>query len=74
MLYLYKELLYMGKDYPIPYEDFCHKLRTAFKAKKGLSEPKDVENALALGEHIKREMIALHKLRIYRAMKRNYNL
>lgn len=62
----------MGKDYPIPYEEFCFKLRKAFKGKKELTESEDIEKALALGEHIKSEMIALHKLRIYRAVKRNY--
>lgn len=72
VLYLFKELVYLGKDYPEPYEKVSRKLKKAFRAKKDLKDPSEIEKALALGEHVKNEMIALYKLRTYRAVKNNY--
>ena len=63
----------MGKDYPMPYPVFCRKLKGAFRSKRELSDPEAIEKALEHAEYIKKELIALHKLRIYRAVKRNYN-
>lgn len=72
VLYLYKELLYMGKDYPEGYDAFRRKLHGAFRKKSQLDTPGDIEDALDFGEYMKRELITLYSLRTYRSVKRNY--
>lgn len=62
----------MGKDYPDGYDAFRRKLHGAFRKKSQLDSQQDIEDALDFGEYMKRELIALYKLRTYRAMKRNY--
>lgn len=59
VLYQYKELIYMGKDYPAGYDFFIKKLRGAFKGKSTLSDPQDIEKALALGEYVKKGIYIL---------------
>lgn len=54
VLYLYKELVYMGKDYPAGYEFFIKKLRVAFKNKSTMTDPVEIERALGFGDFIKK--------------------
>lgn len=72
VLYQFKEMLYIGKDYPMPYDEFKMALKRAYRSKRELVKLSEIEKALEHGEYIKREMIALHQLRRYRAIKRNY--
>ncbi|CAN6602402.1 hypothetical protein TRVA0_002S01112 [Trichomonascus vanleenenianus] len=72
VLYLYKELLYMGKEYPQGYDFFRGRLKRAFKNNSGIKDPKEIEKRLEHGEYIKKELIALYTLRTYRAVKNKY--
>lgn len=54
VLYLYKELVYMGKDYPAGYPFFVQKLRQAFRKKAGISDSAEIEKGLLFGEFIKK--------------------
>lgn len=54
VLYLYKELVYMGRDYPAGYSFFIQRLRQAFRKKSILTDPVEIEKGLALGEYIKK--------------------
>ncbi|KAI8919936.1 hypothetical protein DFJ77DRAFT_220961 [Powellomyces hirtus] len=70
---LYKELLYMGREYPnggIAY--FKPKLKAAFMKKKDMTDSKDIEAALKQGDYIKKELEALWFLRKYRHVKQQY--
>lgn len=69
---LYKELLWMGRDYPQGYKYFRDRCHKVFKAKSGMTDPKEIENAIKLGEYVKKELEALYFLKRYRAMKRAY--
>lgn len=62
----------MGKDYPSDHRQFCLQLKNAFRAKSNLTNIGDIENAIAHGEYVKRELETLYKLRVYREMKRRY--
>lgn len=72
VLLLYKELLYIGKDYPAPYDQFRKKLKLAFEKNKSLDADEDINKAISFGEYMKKELVALYQLRVYRAVKRNY--
>ncbi|GAA5875750.1 hypothetical protein JCM8547_007057 [Rhodosporidiobolus lusitaniae] len=68
---LYKELYYLGKEYPDPSYPIHQKLHSCFLAHVGADEKK-VEEGIRKAEFIKRELEAMYSLRKYRAMKRNY--
>ncbi|KAF9512483.1 hypothetical protein BS47DRAFT_1486276 [Hydnum rufescens UP504] len=69
---LYKELHRIGRDYPDPAYDFHGKLRRLFERNRHLTEKNEIERALALGEHIKNETLALYSLKKYRHLRRIY--
>ncbi|KAH6913308.1 hypothetical protein BKA70DRAFT_1262427 [Coprinopsis sp. MPI-PUGE-AT-0042] len=71
-LALYKELHRLGRDYPDPSYDFHGKIRRMFEKNKDLNDREQIENALKLGEYIKKETMALYSLRKYRHLKRMY--
>lgn len=88
VLYLYKELLYMGKDYPYVessrkkkkkanqnsqgYDYFRKKLHKAFDKGRNIKDPNEIEKRLEHGEYIKKELVALYTLRTYRSVKTRY--
>lgn len=53
-LYLYKELVYMGKDYPAGYDFFIKKLRSAFRNRSTMTDPVEIEKAIGFGDFIKK--------------------
>ncbi|KAL0954786.1 hypothetical protein HGRIS_003735 [Hohenbuehelia grisea] len=69
---LYKELHRLGRDYPDPSYDFHGRVRRMFEKNRNLTNPEDIEEALKLGEYIKKETLALYSLRKYRHLKRMY--
>ncbi|QWU85983.1 hypothetical protein CA3LBN_000201 [Candidozyma haemuli] len=71
---LFKQLLYMGKDYPIEsggYSKFSNSLKGAFR-KTPVNSEEDLTQALKKGEYIIKELEALYFLRRYRHLKRTY--
>ncbi|KAJ3372919.1 hypothetical protein GGF31_001456 [Allomyces arbusculus] len=71
---LYKELLFLGRDYPHPqgFPWFRARLKRAFQGKASLTDPAEIEKALAHADYVKREIEALYSLRKYRTMQRRY--
>ncbi|KAI0777005.1 hypothetical protein BC629DRAFT_626266 [Irpex lacteus] len=72
VLALYKELHRLGRDYPDAGYNFHGKLRGLFEKNKNLTDEKEIERAIALGEYIRNETLALYSLRKYRHLKRMY--
>lgn len=72
VLALYKELHRLGRDYPDPSYNFHAKLRGLFEKNKNLTDEKEIEKAIKLGEYIRNETLALYSLRKYRHLKRMY--
>ncbi|KIO34789.1 hypothetical protein M407DRAFT_90044 [Tulasnella calospora MUT 4182] len=70
---LYKELHRLGREYPDPGYNFLGKLRRGFERNRNLTDPEEIEKALALGDYIKKETLALYSLRKYRYLKRTYS-
>ncbi|KAF3087126.1 hypothetical protein TWF569_001581 [Orbilia oligospora] len=72
VLNVYKELLYLGKGYPLGYNYFRTRCHKAFSKSAGLTKEEDIKNAIARAEYVKKEIEALYYLKKYRAMKERY--
>ncbi|CAG90154.2 DEHA2G03608p [Debaryomyces hansenii CBS767] len=72
--YLYKTLIYMGKDYPARsggYQKFRRQLKAQF-VNSPVRNEQDLAAALAKGEYIIKELESLYFLTKYRDIKRKY--
>ncbi|XP_020790742.1 LYR motif-containing protein 5B [Boleophthalmus pectinirostris] len=69
---LYKNLLYLGREYPKGGDYFRDRLRAAFAKNKSVQDPEKIKELIARGEYVIRELEALYYLRKYRAMKQRY--
>uniref|UniRef100_A0A3B5MBZ1 Complex 1 LYR protein domain-containing protein n=2 Tax=Xiphophorus couchianus TaxID=32473 RepID=A0A3B5MBZ1_9TELE len=69
---LYKNLLYLGREYPKGSNYFKDRLRAAFIKNKSVQDPEQIKAMIARGEYVARELEALYYLRKYRAMKKRY--
>ncbi|KAG7495621.1 hypothetical protein JOB18_002903 [Solea senegalensis] len=69
---LYKNLLYVGRDYPKGSAYFRDRLKSAFMKNKDVTDPEEIQKLVARGEFVIKELEALCFLRKYRAMKKRY--
>ncbi|OWA52700.1 putative LYR motif-containing protein 5 [Hypsibius exemplaris] len=69
---LYKQLYYMGKEYPAGAEWFHPRLKKAFLKNKDVSDPKEIEALIGRGQFVIKEIEALYMLRKYRSLKKSY--
>ncbi|KAI8394320.1 uncharacterized protein BYT42DRAFT_554204 [Radiomyces spectabilis] len=70
---LYKQLVYLGREYPLGYHNFFRpKLKAAFMKNRNLTEEADIKKALAFGEYIVKELEMMYYLRKYRALRKRY--
>lgn len=69
---LYKNLLYLGRDYPQGSAYFRERLKAAFIKNKDVSDPEKIRKLVAKGDFVIKELEAMHFLRKYRAMKKSY--
>ncbi|XP_062990336.1 electron transfer flavoprotein regulatory factor 1 [Elgaria multicarinata webbii] len=72
VLNLYKNLLYLGKEYPKGGNYFRIRLRAAFLKNKDEKDPEKIKQLIARGEFVMKELEALYFLRKYRALKQRY--
>ncbi|KAM8884150.1 LYR motif-containing protein 5A [Synchiropus splendidus] len=69
---LYKNLLYLGREYPKGSSYFRERLKSAFMKNKDETDPEKIQKLLSRGEFVIKELEALYFLRKYRAMKKRY--
>ncbi|MFT7816902.1 LYR motif-containing protein 5 [Arapaima gigas] len=69
---LYKNLLYLGRDYPKGRDYFRNQLKAAFMKNKDVTDPEKIKELIARGEFVTKELEALYYLRKYRALKKRY--
>ncbi|KAK6482675.1 electron transfer flavoprotein regulatory factor 1-like [Huso huso] len=69
---LYKDLLYLGREYPKGADYFKDRLKMAFLKNKGVTDPEKIKELIGRGEYVIKELEALYYLRKYRAMKQRY--
>jgi len=70
---VYKELLFLGREYPLGYSYFQPRLHKAFMAKAGLQEEDQIRKAIDQAKYVKKEIEALYYLKRYRALKHRYD-
>eukprot|EP00057_Strongylocentrotus_purpuratus_P000420 XP_001176231.1 PREDICTED: LYR motif-containing protein 5-like [Strongylocentrotus purpuratus] len=69
---LYKNLIYMGKEYPKGSDYFRQRCHRAFMANKDVQDPEKIKELIGKGEYVLKEIEALYMLRKYRALKKRY--
>eukprot|EP00795_Rhopilema_esculentum_P011550 gene11550-21784_t len=69
---LYKQLYHLGRDYPLGFDYFRKKLKTAFMKNRDLSNPEDIRKMIDRGNYVIKELEALYMLRKYRTLKQRY--
>ncbi|PQE19051.1 complex 1 protein [Rutstroemia sp. NJR-2017a WRK4] len=57
---LYKELLHLGRAYPLGYTYFRTRLHSAFKAQSSLDDPGEIRKGLERGEWVKKGELELY--------------
>jgi len=68
----YKNLFYLGKDYPKGSDWFRSRLKTAFMKNKDETDPDKIKMLLARAEFVCKETEALYMLKKYRTLKQRY--
>jgi len=70
---VYKELLEMGKWYPLGYDYFRPQLHKAFMSQAHLKDEEKIKEGIKRAEYVKKEIEALYYLKKYRSMKQRYS-
>ncbi|KKA26331.1 hypothetical protein TD95_003522 [Thielaviopsis punctulata] len=78
---IYKELLFLGRSYPLGFPYFRHRLHRAFSAKAHLTREADIQEALAKAHFIKKgfafvvflRIETLYYLKKYRTLRHRYD-
>lgn len=71
-LFLWQQLLYLGREYPKGADYFRDRLRAAFVKNKDVKDPEKIKELISRGEFVTKELEALYYLRKYRALKKRY--
>ena len=66
------QLLYYGRDYPLGFDYFRARLNKAFVKNKQLTDRSQIEQLLARGDYVIKELDALYKLKKYRHLRKSY--
>ncbi|GFT07232.1 electron transfer flavoprotein regulatory factor 1 [Nephila pilipes] len=69
---LYKNLLFLGREYPKGYEYFRSRAKASFMKNKDVKDSKELEILLIKGQYIIKELEALYMLKKYRTLKKRY--
>lgn len=70
---IYKELLYLGRDYPQGYDYFRNRLRKAFASQQHITDEAEIRDGIKRAEFVKKEIEALYYLKRYRALRGRYH-
>ncbi|KAF9160315.1 LYR motif-containing protein 5A [Actinomortierella ambigua] len=66
------QLLYLGREYPAGEEFFHKRLKAAFQKNAHLTDPKEIQKRIDLGDYVCKEIEAMYHINKYRAMKKRY--
>jgi len=72
VLNVYKQLLFLGKDYPLGYPWFKSRLKNAFMKNREITDPKKIEKCIEQAEYVTKEIETMYYLKKYREMKKRY--
>lgn len=66
------QLLYLGRNYPMGYDYFRSRLKTAFLRNKDETDPQKIQQLVERGQFVVKEIKALYMLKKYRTLKKRY--
>ncbi|KAL1984096.1 hypothetical protein VTN96DRAFT_9596 [Rasamsonia emersonii] len=69
---IYKELLFLGREYPLGYTYFRDRLHRAFSGKAHLTDDKQIEEGIKRAEFVKKEIETMYYLKRYRTLRKRY--
>ncbi|GFQ67440.1 electron transfer flavoprotein regulatory factor 1 [Trichonephila clavipes] len=72
VIQLYKNMLFLGRDYPKGYEYFRNRAKESFMKHKDVKDSHELEILLIKGQYIIKELEALYMLKKYRTLKKRY--
>ncbi|KAF1843799.1 LYR motif-containing protein 5A [Cucurbitaria berberidis CBS 394.84] len=70
---IYKDLLYMGREYPQGYDYFRARLRKAFASQREVTDEAQIRKGLQRAEFVKKGIEALYYLKRYRTLRQRYD-
>lgn len=70
---IYKELLYLGRDYPQGYAYFRNRLHKAFASQQHITDEAKITDGIKRAEFVKKEIEALYYLKRYRTLRGRYD-
>ncbi|KIN00101.1 hypothetical protein OIDMADRAFT_199269 [Oidiodendron maius Zn] len=70
---IYKELLYLGREYPLGYDYFRPRLHKAFASKASLTDENEIRKGIERAQFVKKEIEALYYLKRYRTLRKRYD-
>lgn len=70
---IYKELLHLGREYPLGFDYFRPRLHKAFISNAGLKNEEEIRQGIKRAEFVKKEIEALYYLKRYRALRQRYD-
>ncbi|PYH58162.1 electron transfer flavoprotein regulatory factor 1 [Aspergillus niger CBS 101883] len=59
VIHIYKELLFLGRNYPLGYEYYRNRLHKAFSSQAHLDNEEQIRKGIARAEFVKKEIEAL---------------
>jgi len=72
VIQLYKNLHWLGREYPAGADFFHSKLKNAFMKNRNETNVEKIQEMIGRGEFVIKEIEALYMLRKYRTLKRRY--
>ncbi|EPS33659.1 hypothetical protein PDE_08621 [Penicillium oxalicum 114-2] len=69
---IYRELLWLGREYPLGFQYFRDRLHRAFASQANLTDEDQIRKGIARAEFVKKEVEALYYLKRYRTLKQRY--
>ncbi|KAF7715404.1 LYR motif-containing protein [Penicillium ucsense] len=69
---IYKELLWLGREYPLGFQYFRDRLHRAFAGQAHVTDEDQIRKGIARAEFVKKEVEALYYLKRYRTLKQRY--
>jgi len=72
VIQLYKNMYFLGREYPKGADWFRTRLHDAFMKNKDETDPEKIKMLIARGEFVCKEVEALYMLKKYRTLKQRY--
>ncbi|KAF1817645.1 hypothetical protein P152DRAFT_25613 [Eremomyces bilateralis CBS 781.70] len=69
---IYKELLYLGREYPLGFDYYRPRLKKAFASQVHLEDEEKIKKGIERAEFVKKEIEALYYLKRYRTLRQRY--